>query len=85
MDDLSYSQTQHDEEVQDQYDVVSQIIQSRLSPLQQRILQRHDAEGCSYQQLAIEEQMTEVAIRQQLSRARRTVRECYRELEIHNE
>lgn len=78
MDSMSYDEAQTLEERQEQYEAIHQIIQSRLTPLQQRILQRHDAEGCSYEQLAIEERMTEMALRQQLSRARRTVRDCYR-------
>lgn len=84
LDDMAFTQAQHDEAVEDQFYVVNRIIQSRLTPLQQRILRRHDAEGCSYQQLAIEEQMTEAAIRQQLSRARRTVRDTYKEMRTDN-
>ena len=62
----------------EQYAAVNAIIIRQLSPLQQRLLRRHDVEGCPYERLAIEERMTEAALRQQLSRARKTVRECYR-------
>lgn len=80
MEALSFAQSQADESLADQYEAIRRIIHSRLTPLQQRILQRHDAEGCSYADLANEEQMTEMALRQQLSRARKTVRECYHSL-----
>lgn len=73
--------TEAEQEQREQYEVVSRLIAQRLTPLQQRILRNHDMEGRSYEEIARREEMQEAAVRMQLSRARKTIRECYHELE----
>ena len=73
--------TETEQEQREQYEVVSRLIAQRLTPLQQRILRGHDMEGRSYEEIAQREGMQEAAVRMQLSRARKTIRECYHELE----
>lgn len=73
--------TEAEQEQREQYEVVSRLIAQRLTPLQQRILRSHDMEGRSYEEIARREEMQEAAVRMQLSRARKTIRECYHELE----
>lgn len=79
-DDTRFS-TEAEQEQREQYEVVSRLIAQRLTPLQQRILRSHDMEGRSYEEIARREGMQEAAVRMQLSRARKTIRECYHELE----
>ena len=67
-----------EQERREQYEIVQQLITQRLTPLQQRILRMHDMEEQSYAEIAQQEGMLEAAIRMQLSRARKTIRECYR-------
>lgn len=76
--------TDADEEMekQEQYRIVKQLIDQRLTPLQQRILQMHDMEEREYSEIAQQEGMQEAAVRMQLSRARKTIRECYRDYQI---
>lgn len=64
----------------EQFRLVKQIVELRLTPLQRRILQMHDIEGLEYGEIARREQMQEPAVRMQLSRARKTIRECYNKL-----
>ena len=56
---------------------VRNSIESALTPLQRRILRRRDIEGTSYEAIASECGMQETAVRMQLSRARKTIREQY--------
>lgn len=67
--------------VKERYEVVKSLIDRELTELQQRILKWHDVEGDSYEEIARREQMTEEAVRKQLSRARKTIRECYRKID----
>lgn len=70
--------TDMEQEKKEQYRIINQLINQHLTPLQQRILRMHDMEGCSYTEIAKQENMQEAAVRMQLSRARKTIRECYR-------
>lgn len=70
--------TEAEQERREQYEIVQQLITQRLTPLQQRILRLHDMEDQSYDEIAKQEGMQEAAVRMQLSRARKTIRECYR-------
>lgn len=56
---------------------VLQIVHSRLSPSQQQILRMRDYEGRDYEEIAQKLQLSPTAVRMQLSRARKTVREVY--------
>lgn len=66
-----------------QLEVVDEIVNRHLTPLQQRIFRAHDVDGLSYEEIAHQEQMLEPAVRKQLSRARNTIRECYQKFESH--
>jgi len=57
---------------------VKRLIESELSEAQKMILRRRDIEGQSYEAIAAEMGMQETAVRMQLSRARKTIREQYR-------
>lgn len=67
--------------VKERYEVVKSLIDQELTEQQQRILKWHDVEGDSYEEIARREQMTEEAVRKQLSRARKTIRDCYRKID----
>lgn len=64
-----------------QLELVNEIINAHLTPLQQRIFRWHDIDGLSYEEIAKKEQLLEPALRKQLSRARKTIRECYQKIE----
>lgn len=61
-----------------QLELVEEIVERELSPQQQRIFRMHDIEGYTYEEIAHKEQMLEAAVRKQLSRARKIIRECYK-------
>ena len=57
---------------------VEALIDHQLSPLQQLILRKKEYEEQSIEEIAKELDMQQAAVRMQLSRARKTIRECYR-------
>ena len=59
------------------FDEVESLIDRHLSPTARDILHRHDYQGQDYATIAAELNMQEAAVRMQLSRARKTVRQCY--------
>ena len=70
-----------EETVQEREDVlrnVRTLIERELTPIQQEILQRRDYNGEEYASIAGDLGMQETAVRMQLSRARKTIREMYR-------
>lgn len=64
-------------DLEEQYQEVQTLIAQHLTPLQQQLLQRREVDGESYAQLAFEFGLQEAALRQQLSRARKTIRSLY--------
>lgn len=56
---------------------VSQLVEERLSPTQREILRRKEYAGEDYDTIAADLGMQPAAVRMQLSRARKTVRELY--------
>ena len=54
------------------------MIERKLSPVQRLILQKKEYEEQSIEKIANELNMQQAAVRMQLSRARKTIRECYR-------
>lgn len=70
-------------EKEEQFREVEQMIRNHLSPVQQTILKRKEYEGESIEVIARELGMQPTAVRMQLSRARKTIRECY--LNIHKD
>lgn len=59
------------------FQMVEQLIEEHLSPLQRNILHLRELEGESTQEIARRLGMEETAVRMNLSRARRTIREIY--------
>lgn len=70
----SLSERQDKEE---QLRLVEQIIERRLSPIQQEIVRLREYEGKGYEEIARKLNMQETAVRMQLSRARKIIRTCY--------
>lgn len=68
--------TEDDEEAMKE---VEEIVKSQLSPLQQEILQLREYEELEYDEIANRLQMQPTAVRMQLSRARKKIREIYKQ------
>ena len=64
-------------EKEEHFRMVECIIEQRLTPLQQRILRMKEYDGKKYNEIAEILGMQEPAVRMQLSRARKEIRECY--------
>lgn len=64
-------------EKEEQFRMVERIIARRLTPVQQQILHMKEYEGKRYNEIADILGMQEPAVRMQLSRARKEIRECY--------
>lgn len=64
-------------EKEERFRMVERIIELRLTPLQQQILHMKEYEGKKYNEIADILGMQEPAVRMQLSRARKEIRECY--------
>ena len=62
---------------------VEEIINRLLSPIQRQILREKEYEGKSIEEIADGLQMQPTAVRMQLSRARKTIRECYQKRHSH--
>ncbi len=60
------------------YQQVQEIIEKELSPEQRAIVQLHEIEGKSHDEIATQLDLTPVNVRVQLSRARKKIREIYR-------
>lgn len=82
LDDLPECDTptddpQADDPAETRFRIVQQIIAHQLTPAQQRILVMHDYESRDYATIAQRLGMNEAAVRMQLSRARKAVRNAY--------
>ena len=62
---------------------VEEIINRQLSPMQRQILREKEYEGKSIEEIADGLQMQPTAVRMQLSRARKIIRECYQKRHSH--
>ena len=67
------------------YEEVEEIINRQLSQVQQQILREREYEGKSMEEIAHALDMQPAAVRMQLSRARKIIRECYRNRHSHEE
>ena len=74
-----------DTNTEDTYRQIWELIKTQLTPLQQDILTRHDINDETYSEIADRLGMQEAAVRMQLSRARKKIRETYRKLRVKNE
>ncbi|MBO7118867.1 MAG: sigma-70 family RNA polymerase sigma factor [Bacteroidaceae bacterium] len=66
-----------DSDARDTYKQIWELIKTQLTPLQQDILKRHDVDDETYSEIADKLGMQEAAVRMQLSRARKKIREIY--------
>ena len=64
-------------EREERFRTLERIIELRLTPLQQQILRMKEYEGKKYDEIAEILGMQEPAVRMQLSRARKEIRDCY--------
>lgn len=69
-----------DDDADETFRQVSELVKTQLTPLQQDILMRHDVGDETYSEIAEKLGMQEAAVRMQLSRARKKIREKYREI-----
>jgi len=83
--DAQIAEPPPDTEVEDMYRQIWELIKTKLTPLGQEILIRHDIDGETYGEIADRLGMQEAAVRMQLSRARKTIREIYRKLRVKHE
>ena len=72
-------------ERQELFQEVEKLIDQQLSPVQRLILRKKEYEDESIEKIAKELDMQQAAVRMQLSRARKTIRECYRNRHNHEE
>ena len=70
-------------EREERYNRVKEIIDNELTELQRKIVEQKDIEGYSIEEIAKQHNMTESAVRMNLSRARNKIRECYRKETAH--
>ncbi len=64
-------------ERKERFKAVERIIEQRLTPIQRKILYMKEYEGKEYDEIAASLGMQPPAVRMQLSRARKEIRECY--------
>lgn len=67
-------------EAREQYSIVSRIINERLSDTQRRVMQMKEFDDLSISEIASRLSMDEAAVRMNISRARKTIRELYQEV-----
>ncbi len=72
-------------EREERYNTVKAIIDNELTELQKRIIELKEIEGLEIEEIAKRQNMTESAVRMNLSRARNKIRECYRKEAAHEE
>ena len=75
--DADVSDEADDETVEERFERVRRTIDRCLSPVQRRVVQMHDFEQVSFEEIAASLDMQVAAVRMQLSRARKKIRECY--------
>ena len=68
-----------DTDAEDTYRQIHELVATQLTPLQQDILTRHDINDETYRDIARELGMQEAAVRMQLSRARKRIRDIYKQ------
>ena len=77
--DTQIAEPPPDTDAEDTYRQIHELVATQLTPLQQDILTRHDINDETYRDIARELGMQEAAVRMQLSRARRKIREIYKQ------
>ena len=84
LEDAEIEEQPPDTEAEDTLRQVWGLIKTQLSPLQQDILTRHDINGETYSEIADRLGMQEAAVRMQLSRARKKIRDTYRKFRVES-
>lgn len=74
-----------DEQYLQTFDEVNSIVQHELTDVQRAIVEMRELQGAEYEDIARELSMKPAAVRMQLSRARKRVREIYRQKNEHHE
>lgn len=65
-------------ETEERFREVERLVDSCLSPAQRQILRLKEYQGLDYETIARQMDMQPAAVRMALSRARKTIRECYK-------
>lgn len=78
LDNIQIAQPPPDTDAGETFRQIKTLIETQLTPLQQDILTRHDINDETYSEIACALGMQEAAVRMQLSRARKTIREIYK-------
>ena len=76
--DAHIAEPPSDDDFDEAFRQISELIRTQLTPLQQDILMRHDVNDETYSEIAESLGMEEAAVRMQLSRARKKIREVYK-------
>lgn len=69
-----------EQDMRERFDAVKRIVETQLSDTQRRVLWMRDYEGYSFAEIAAAVDMTEENVRQTLSRARKQIRETYKNI-----
>lgn len=69
-----------EQDMRERFDAVKRIVETQLSATQRRVLWMRDYEGYSFAEIAAAVDMTEENVRQTLSRARKQIRETYKNI-----
>lgn len=78
-DTACVSSVQESMEISEQFEWVNRYVNERLSPMQSEVLRLHDFEGYSFEEIADKLKIEQTAVRMNLSRARKAIREQYKE------
>ena len=77
LSDVLQEQSQYDGTAEEKFKKIEGIIKAKLTPIQQEIMKRRDYNGEEFASIANDLEMQQTAVRMQLSRARKLVRDCY--------
>lgn len=69
-----------EQDMRERFDAVKRIVETQLSDTQRHVLWMRDYEGYSFAEIAAAVDMTEENVRQTLSRARKLIRETYKNI-----
>lgn len=79
-EEVQIVETPPEGDAEETFQRIQELVTTRLTPLQQEILTRHDINDETYSEIAERLGMQEAAVRMQLSRARKKIREAYRRM-----
>lgn len=79
-----FTEEDEEEERRRHYEQLQRWVDERLTPLQRHILYAHEYDGDTLAEIATALSMQPAAVRMQLSRARKTIRSLYHELQQRN-